>query len=517
MAGLRFVRVVVFMACCTGTAVYSADWPQLQCTMQKTGRTTDSVLPPYRARWIWFGSTYTVRNRLSVATWTVNAYNLPSETIIGNVAPLPATVPFTFSGTMQPVVAAGMVFVGDMDGKAYGIRADDGSTAWVADLPGGTIGSPAYGNGVVAFGALTRCIRGFNAQTGAVVWEIPTRGPVVAPLVTNGSVVCVGCLDGHVYCINLTDGALLWKSAYLGAQIVGGLAMDANHVYVPVETMYVHKLSLATGESVLSKKVSGQSFYRLWPVVYDNKLFVQAAGIPIVGSEYVGEQVMEGATSVSDEQDRWLQFLQGQGGFTNASPDWKHLTVLSIADFTEPFQVPDGPYEGCGTPPNPPCVASVGGVERLLAYYKTKYVYLCPDGAFGTAYSIDISAMDLTNGRRIPIDNGRRATNEWYTWETDNLYGMTSGGTMLYLRQGFRGTVGINLTTSNATVISTVYKSRDGGTWFPDLCYRNNYDSGERVPDSTHPEVGGRIGPSISGTLLLFTEDFCLTCLERQP
>ena len=38
----------------------------------RTGRTTDSVAPPYRARWIWCGPNLTLRNQDSHTGWTNN-------------------------------------------------------------------------------------------------------------------------------------------------------------------------------------------------------------------------------------------------------------------------------------------------------------------------------------------------------------------------------------------------------------------------------------------------------------
>jgi len=496
---------------------FGVDWTQLQGNAQKTGRTTDQVLPPYRPRWVWMDTTV-VRNKLSNSSWS--GPNIPPDSILGNLATLPTSVPFTFAGTMQPVIADGKVFVGDMDGKVYGVNADDGSTLWKSDNPGGTIASPAYANGVIAFASLGRAIRGYNATTGSVVWTIPTKGPAVAPPATDGTNIYAADLGGYVYCINASNGNIVWKSTCtLGAQIVGGLALDSSSVYVCCENMYVYALNISDGRIRASRKVAGQSFYRVWPVVYSNLLFVQAAPVAIIGSEYVGEDLMSGATSVDDEQNKWIQFYQGNTSVSSdASPDYKHLTVLRTSDLTEPFVVPDGPYDGCGTPPDPPVLVNISGTDRILAYFKSKWNTFARNCGFGTNYQVDMSAIDLTTGRRIQINLGKKADNEWYTWESDNLYGLTCGGNMLFLRQNFRGTVGINLTNANATMISTVYKTRDGGTWYPDMCYEDEYPprAGDReVPQSTNPEVGGRVGPAISGTCIYFTEDFCLTCMEH--
>jgi len=498
-----------------GVRLSAADWPQFQHDQYRTGRSTETVAPPYRLRWVWLGTT-TIRNRLSNPVWT-DSPNMPPETIIGNVATLPASVPYAFLPSMQPIIAEGKVFVADQDGSVHGINISDGLAAWTAPNPGGSMASGCYAAGRVVFSSLRRAVRAYDAATGALAWEVPTRGSAMGAPVTDGTVVCVGVTDGHVYCIDVLTGVLRWVSPYLGAQVCAPTAMDASAVYACAENMRVYKLNRTDGSVIISTRVAGQSFSMLWPVLHDGLLFVQAAPVAAVGSEYVGEDVMGGATSVADEQNRWRQFYAGQGGFTAASADWRHLTVLRTSDFTEPFVVGDGPYDGCGTPPQPPVVDNR---NRLLAYFKTKYASLCPTGAFGTAYSIDISAINTATGARQVIDNGRRATNEWYTWETDNLYGMSVGGLHLFIRQNFRGMHTINLETSNATVIATQYRSIDGGTWYPDVCFRNNYDAGERVPATTTYNTDNNEGwlrqaPAIGGAVLCYTEEFGVVCLER--
>ena len=79
----------------------AADWPQLQRDSARTGRSPDEVALPYRARWVWFGPAGTLRNRASkphAADWT---HDLTSG--VGKSYPLPATVPFTLAGLMQPL------------------------------------------------------------------------------------------------------------------------------------------------------------------------------------------------------------------------------------------------------------------------------------------------------------------------------------------------------------------------------------------------------------------------------
>uniref|UniRef100_A0A7C4PMI3 SsuA/THI5-like domain-containing protein n=1 Tax=Anaerolinea thermolimosa TaxID=229919 RepID=A0A7C4PMI3_9CHLR len=311
------------------------------------------------------------------------------------------------------------------------------------------------------------------------------------------------------------------------------------------------QFAMVSGEQVLLGRAKGlpvvyvMAWYQQYPVgiaapVEQNiqkpaDLKGKRIGIPgLYGASYIGARALLSAGGLTEQDVTFdaIGFNQVEGitsGREQAAVVYvanepiqlealgHPVTVLRVSDFTEMFVVGDGPYDGCGTPPEPPVVDNQ---NRVLAYFKTKFTYLCPDGAFGTNYSIDISAIDTATGARQVIDNGRRATNEWYTWETDNLYGMSVGGPYLFIRQNFRGMHAINLTTSNATVIATQYKSIDGGTWYPDVCFRNNYDAGERVPTTTTVNTSNNEGwfrqaPAIGNSVLCYTEEFGVVCLEH--
>jgi hypothetical protein len=487
-----------------------ADWTQLQYDAQRTGRTTDTVQPPFRLRWMWFGSAGIIRNHLSNPSWT--GPDLAPQDIIANEATLPESVPFTFASFIQPIIAGGKVYVGDMDGKVYCINADDGSTVWTANNPGGTVASCVYANNLVVFGSISRYVRCYNATTGTLVWEKFVGGAVTGAPVTNGTIVCVGSHEGHVYCFNLTDGNLLWKSPYLGAQVAGGLAMDDTSIYVGAENMYFYALNISDGSIRKSVHVQGQSFYLEWPVVFSSYVFIQAAGIPCIGSEYVMEGPMQSATDIENEQDNILRWYQGDTNnntWKDASPDWKHLTVLNKNNFTEPFIVPVGPYEGCGTPPEP---VVIDNQNRVLSWWKTKYPKLTATGAFGTSYSLDISAINLSTGRRIVIDNGKLSGT---SGETDNLFGLTVGGNIIYMRQNFRGTKCIDYSNSTSRSIQVQYSWNDGASWLADIIYNGDTRTGAHNPSTSMNSQAGRVGPAISGNIIFFTETFAVVAIEH--
>lgn len=479
-----------------------SDWPQLCGDAGRTAQRDQGIAPPYRARWVWCGPEKTLQNKGANAAWSDDL-----EPKAPDYA-MPARSSMTFANRVTPVVSGGRVYIGDMEGKVYAISLDDGSTLWVGENPGGTCASPAVADGVVVVTSMVGGISGLDATTGKTVWRVDTRKSVTAaPLVVGTTVFC-GCHDGNVYAIEPASGKVLWKT-HLGAPVVADLCGDDSAVYVGAEDMNFCKLDIKDGQVLAKTRLMGQSFRMLHPVLHEGLLFVQTVQGPCVGSEYVMEGVMKDSPDNATEQQNILRWLKGDtndGKWPDASPAWKHLHVLRTSDLTEPFVVPNGPADGCGAPCPPPCVDSQG---RVLTWFKTAYPTLTKKGSFGTKFSMDISAIDLKTGLRVPIDNGRLSGQ---TGETDNLFALSVGGPYLYMRQDFRGTKLIDLTTSRAHLIHAAVRTRDGGTWDADVVY---VDTG-RPPKSSQTSLRGRAAPVIAGDKLLWAESYCVTAVEHR-
>jgi hypothetical protein len=492
----------------SASTISDSDWPQLAREPGRTAHAPSGVPPPYRARWIWCGPDRTLRNKAAKSAW-------PDDLAVGTKPgvdyPMPDKVPFTFSGRAQPVVAGGKVFIGDLDGKVYALSLDDGRTLWVADHPGGTCAALAVVGEVVVATAIPGGLTAFDVVTGRSRWRIDTPKAITgAPLVLGGAVYS-GCHDGRVYAVAALSGKILWISPNLGASIVGDLCGDGGAIFVGAENMFFHKLDAATGQVLAKTRLNGQSYRLLHPVLHQGLLFVQTVQPICVGSEYVMESVMRDSPDLATEQTNILRWLAGDtngGQWRDASTAWKHLFVLRSDDLTEAFTVPNGPADGCGSPAPPPVVDGDG---RVLAWFKTAHPTLTAKGSFGTRYSMDISAIDLQTGLRLPIDNGRLSGT---TGESDNLFALSSGGSFLYLRQRFRGTKMIDLKRGTSHLIQAAVRTRDGGNWLADVVYR---DRGG-LPHCSQPSLNGREAVVIAGDKLLFAEDYCVTCVEhREP
>lgn len=476
----------------------AADWPQLQRDAQHTGRTTDSVPWPYRIRWVWLGPEGTLRNAESEVGWPDD---LTSRD--GYDLPLPESVPFTLAEQAQPVVAGGRVFIGDQEGNVYAIDAFDGASLWTRPNPGGTVSAAAVSGTVVVFVSLQGFVTGFDVASGAQLWQLDTgRAITGAPLLHEGAVF-IGNHGGTVLALDPSTGGLLWTRS-VGAPVLGTLAASGGTVYVVPEDMIVRALSTASGTILAERQVTGQSSRMLWPVVQGGRVYVRTMMIPIVGSEYLLADLHAASSGPVDEQNKILEWYTGGGPFANASPDWRDCFVLDATTLAEPYVVPVGPTEGCGKPAEPPCVDNSG---RVLLWWNTKYPTLTNTGAFGTNYSVDIAAVDPTTGRRVSIDNGRLAGTRQ---DVDNLYGLSVGGNILYLRQGWYGTMAIRLTDSVGRFVTAYDNSWVGY----DVFYDGTSGDGDDTPQSANLFTEGRCPVTVSGSQLFLGEHFGLVALE---
>lgn len=497
------------------------DWPQLQRTAERHGRSEIEVPPPYRARWIWFGPEHILRNRESkrAAGWDDDLAG--GE---GKRYPMPDRLPFCFAGSMQPICVGGRVFVADCQGAVYALRSDDGATLWTAANPGGSLWSGAATEDVVAFASTTGYVTAWDAATGRELWKYDSGKAVTSAPALVGDILYTPSQSGRVYALRLKDGQEVWKSEYLGAPIQGGLCVANGRVYVGTEAMEAVALDAASGRVLArSERLMGQSFRLLWPVAVAERVIFTTVPLICVGSEYVNDPILAGKDSafgtvgwdpqlkpgypdVAAEQAALRRWLSGPGKV------WETHFALRAEDLKKDYIIATGVTEGCGMPPNPPALDERG---RPLLWWASGYGTVIRKCGFGTNFTTDISALDLRNGDRILIDNGRHADQ---TTETDNLYAMSTGGRYLYLRQNFRGTSVIDLQTSQHHRISAIYRRWDGGGWHSPVNYAQGDGDAVRVP-STPPAPSGRTAPAVADGKLFFTEEFAVTCVEtaRSP
>jgi len=138
---------------------------------------------------------------------------------------------------VEPIVAAGKVFVGAMNGVMTALNLSDGGVAWRFSA-GPIPHTAAYDAGRLFFGSLDGFVYALDAASGSLLWKVQTGGPVyAAPAIANG-VVYIGSTAGRFFALDAASGAEHWHypagparlaTAFTGA---AALAPDGSRVYV---------------------------------------------------------------------------------------------------------------------------------------------------------------------------------------------------------------------------------------------------------------------------------------------
>jgi outer membrane protein assembly factor BamB len=128
-----------------------------------------------------------------------------------------------FAGTAfnaTPVIAAGTIFLGDLDGTFHALDLETGETRWTfrpesAGFPAAAALSTEPAFPLVVVGDDAGLVRALDMATGAIRWTHETGGeisggPTILPT-TGGPRVLVGSQDASLSCLALADGSVIWS------------------------------------------------------------------------------------------------------------------------------------------------------------------------------------------------------------------------------------------------------------------------------------------------------------------
>ncbi len=491
----------------TKSSIVPTDWPQLQKDSQHKGRTSVQVDPPYQAAWVWMDKNHIVRNFVSQ----------PGSSITDGFADRATyTQPVMLNAKMQPIVAQNRVFFGALDGTFYAVDAATGNNLWDFTTGGPLLAAAAFDSGIAVFGSMDGKVYGIDATTGPVngqpKWAYQTGAGVNAPPVISNGVVYIGSRDGKFYALDVVSGTLKWSKPYTtrvepadanspfnGASVVSAAAVseDGSTVFFGSENTYFYALNTVDGsEKWAPKKLYGQSFQDVWPVVRGNLVMITS-----MSSYGTPEYNMESVLDALPATPTWQQERDAINTWLNANPQWKLFRVFNIADGSEPFQVAAGPYAPFGNAFIPPIVDNQ---DRILwPYWRVKdATFFQTASCYGSKYGLDVSAMDPATGDRIALPNNQPGK---FCPEIDNVFSVTVGGNNLYLQEAFRGVIEASLTTGAYTRVTAAIAHWDGGDFRGGsniIYYGNDSQPTAGAPDPRPPIIyrgmGGNFGSGVA-------------------
>jgi outer membrane protein assembly factor BamB len=146
----------------------------------------------------------------------------------------------------SPLVAAGLVFVGDWNGDVWALDARTGRTRWRTHTSGAIKGSLALSGGRLFIGNYAGQVLSLAQHTGRVLWSSSGHGRFYSsPAVAYGRVF-IGSLDDGVYAFGAGTGHLLW-SRPTGGYVYASPAVWNRQVLVGSYDRDFYSLDAGTG------------------------------------------------------------------------------------------------------------------------------------------------------------------------------------------------------------------------------------------------------------------------------
>lgn len=115
------------------------------------------------------------------------------------------------SSESSPLVADGLVYVADQNGRVYAFASRTGKLRWTYDTGAPIKASPSLAYGRIYIGNYSGEMLALWARSGKLAWRSVGYGNFYSTASVNAGHVYVGSVDGHVYAFSARTGDLLWS------------------------------------------------------------------------------------------------------------------------------------------------------------------------------------------------------------------------------------------------------------------------------------------------------------------
>ncbi|MEI6240741.1 MAG: PQQ-binding-like beta-propeller repeat protein [Planctomycetia bacterium] len=199
-----------------------------------------------------------------------------------------------------PVIAAGTICLGDLDGTFHALDLETGATHWSFKVEAAGFSSAAAVSlddtlPLVVVGDDSGVVRAFDRVTGKVVWEYETDGeisggPTIVHATNEGDAarVFVGSQDASLSCLNLADGTLRWKHS-IADQIRCSPTIADGRVFIAGCDGKLHVIDAATGTEVAAVPIDGPT--GTTPAAAGGRIFFGTEGGTFFGIDVQGAEV----------------------------------------------------------------------------------------------------------------------------------------------------------------------------------------------------------------------------------
>ena len=288
-------------------------------------RTVDGVglRPPFRRVWTWHGGALlefppvVADGRLFLSTFDGRFYALDART---------GRALWRWNsnrcGWASPAIAGALViqtFIGrrcaldvpGADGEVVAFDRRTGAIRWRRTI-GPTESSPLVADGLVYVGDWSGRVTALDVHTGATRWAFRTGGAVKSSAALGGGRIFIGSYDGHVYALHARTGRLVWRASSqprLGSHgsFYSTPTAEYDRVYIGSTDGKVYSFGAETGRLRWSRSTG--SYVYASPAVwrqlvlvgsYDHVFYAFDAATGAVRWSFPANDRISGAASVID-------------------------------------------------------------------------------------------------------------------------------------------------------------------------------------------------------------------------
>jgi len=115
-----------------------------------------------------------------------------------------------------PIIASGVVVVGNLNGTIHGVEASSGKVLWKAETGSRIYGSASASQSIVFIGSADGVLRSLDARSGQELWSFSAKSVINSAPLVAGPFLYLGALDRTLYCLDSGTGKEIWRFAAEG-------------------------------------------------------------------------------------------------------------------------------------------------------------------------------------------------------------------------------------------------------------------------------------------------------------
>jgi outer membrane protein assembly factor BamB len=174
-----------------------------------------------------------------------------------------------------PAVAADLAYVGGYNGKVYAFVLSTGALRWVYPREGNLdsiVGGVVTSQGKLYLSTSGGTVHALDAATGDKLWSFETGDKIWSTPAVSGDTLYVTSFDKKLYALNASNGSQKWDFE-IGATSITTPLVYENTVYIGAFDRRVYAVDVSTGSLRWRSEVEGDKWFWAKAVVQNNVIY----------------------------------------------------------------------------------------------------------------------------------------------------------------------------------------------------------------------------------------------------